>query len=82
MANSKGKVHPSVRDLNIYGGYEINPIGSREKAPVTNQNPSTKDLNRPKKAQWGGNEISHDRSHIEGPQSANRFNTPAPQGKF
>jgi hypothetical protein len=54
-----------------------------QKAPVTKQHPSTKDLHRPEKAQWGGNEISEDRSHVtSGPQTATNYNKPAPQGKF
>ena len=79
--SKQSKQHPSIQNLNRYGGYEVNGIGSGQTAPTTKQHPSVQKLNR-KKDPWGGNEILEDRSHIQGPQSAARYNTPAKQGKF
>lgn len=70
--SKQSKVHPSTRDLNVYGGYEANPIGSNQKAPTVKQHESVRALNRATKAQWGGNEISEDRSHIQGPASTSK----------
>jgi hypothetical protein len=41
--------------------------------------PSAAKLNRPNLAPMKGNDVSHDRSHVQsGPQSASRFDQPAP----
>lgn len=43
------------------------------------QHPSVKDVNRPNLPQNQGNTVSEDRAHVtSGPQSATRFNSPAP----
>ena len=76
---NQSKVHPSTKDLNVYPGYESNPIGSGQKSESTKQNPSVKGLHRPNKAPMGGNEASMDRSHVtSGPQTSANYNQPAP----